>query len=171
MALGVRLVASSLVVSFLAAGPLASIARAQQPAPPAPAQPVQGPAATAPVVPQPDLFEEALKRGQPVSPAPPTSYQPAETGQMMQPVERTGLPYPFYQVMAGLATVFLIPGKIATCTLGLAVGTGLIGASLGSGYQWGTEVAEEGCGGKWILTGDDLVPGRAPRVLPSTERP
>ncbi len=167
MALGVRLVAVVVVVSFLGAGPVTSIARAQQPTP-APSTPSTTP--TPSVVPQPDLFEEALKKGQPVTPSGPTSFQSTPTEQPMPPVERRGLPYGFYQAMAGFATFFLIPGKIATCAVGTAVSGVLLGASLGSGYSTATEVAEEGCGGKWILTADDLLPGvRPPGAMPTDQ--
>ncbi len=170
MSLGVRIVAVSLVVTFAVTGPLASIARAQQPAQaaPAPSTPITTPPASS--VPQPDLFEEALKKGTPVSPSGPASFQPAPSA-VAPASESRGLPYPFYQAMAGFATLFLLPGRLATCVVGTAVGGVILGASLGSGSQWATELAEEGCGGKWVLSGDDLVPGRSPRVLPGTDQP
>lgn len=89
---------------------------------------------------QPDLMQEAVK-----------------TTQRTQ--DGSGL----YDVGAGLANVAYIPGKVFVCGLGVVAGTVLLLISLGSGYRAAAAAGEEGCGGKWVLTGDDLRP------MPRTE--
>ncbi|HEU5322585.1 MAG TPA: hypothetical protein VFX28_17395 [Methylomirabilota bacterium] len=91
---------------------------------------------------QPDLFQEALKGA-----------REAEKNQGA------------YEVGAGIANVFHVPGRAITCVLGTTVGLGLMLLTLGTGYKAAAGVATEGCGGKWILTGDDLRPD------PPTSRP
>ncbi|MGH7303235.1 MAG: hypothetical protein ACRELZ_08100 [Candidatus Rokuibacteriota bacterium] len=63
-----------------------------------------------------------------------------------------------YNVGAGVANVFYIPGKGLLCGLGGAVGIFILVISLGSSPRPAAYFAREGCGGKWILTGDDLRP-------------
>ena len=84
---------------------------------------------------QPDLFQEQMK----VSRAP----------------ERNEAPY---NVGAGVVNAFLIPGRTITCVLGTAVGIAVLALTFGSGYKAAAAAGEEGCGGKWIVTGEDLRP-------------
>jgi hypothetical protein len=63
-----------------------------------------------------------------------------------------------YNVGAGIANVFYIPGKGLLCGVGGAVGIFILFISLGSSPKPAAYFAREGCGGKWILTGDDLRP-------------
>jgi hypothetical protein len=63
-----------------------------------------------------------------------------------------------YNVGAGIANVFYIPGKGLLCGVGGAVGIFILIISLGSAPRPAAYFAREGCGGKWILTGDDLRP-------------
>jgi hypothetical protein len=63
-----------------------------------------------------------------------------------------------YNVGAGIANVFYIPGKGLLCGVGGAVGIFILFISLGSAPKPAAYFAREGCGGKWILTGDDLRP-------------
>jgi hypothetical protein len=65
-----------------------------------------------------------------------------------------------YNVGAGIANVFYIPGKGLLCGLGGAVGIFILIISIGSQPKTAAYFAREGCGGKWILTGDDLRPDR-----------
>ena len=64
-----------------------------------------------------------------------------------------------YNVGAGIAT-FDIPGR-AACGLGGAVGIFILIISIGSAPRPAAYFAREGCGGKWVLTGDDLRPDDA----------
>ena len=63
-----------------------------------------------------------------------------------------------YNVGAGIANVFYIPGKGLLCGIGGAVGIFILIVSIGSAPKPAAYFAREGCGGKWILTGDDLRP-------------
>lgn len=115
-----------------------------QPVPPAPVQPV--PPAPAPVVlpppaptaqpVQPDLFQEALKSEARVS----------------------GAKQVLYEAGAVVTNIFLIPGRVVTCTLGASLGVVVLALTLGTGYKTAAGAFDEGCGGKWVVTGDDLKP-------------
>lgn len=63
-----------------------------------------------------------------------------------------------YNVGAGIANVFYIPGKGLLCGIGGAVGIFILIVSIGSAPKPAAYFAREGCGGKWVLTGDDLRP-------------
>ena len=98
---------------------------------------------------------------QPAPSSPPPQQQPAP-----QPVPQQDMPEPeshesesaAYNVGAVIANVFYIPGKGLLCGLGGAVGIAILIVSIGSAPRPAAYFAREGCGGKWILTGDDLRP-------------
>ncbi len=94
----------------------------------------QQPAQPAPTV-QPDLFEERMKAKRVTD-----GHEGA------------------YNVGAGIVNAFLVPGRAITCVVGGAVGIAVLFLTLGSGYRAAAAVGEEGCGGKWIVTGEDLWP-------------
>ena len=137
--------------------PPADVAQAppMPPAPP-PAQPVTPapPAQSAPVAPpppqpvpvaqpaQPDLFQETLK-----------AQRASDRFQAL------------YNLEATVVSVFLFPGRILTCTAGTIIGVGILAISLGTGYHAATEIFHEGCGGKWIVTGDDMRPDTPPSLV------
>ena len=131
MKTGSRILTVLVALAMLATGPLAPLAAAQQPAPPSPPPPQQQPAPQ-PVM-QPDIPE-------------PESHL-AESAA--------------YNVGAGIANVFYIPGKGLLCGVGGAVGIFILLISLGSAPRPAAYFAREGCGGKWVLTGDDLRPDDA----------
>ena len=54
--------------------------------------------------------------------------------------------------------VFHVPGRAITCTLGGLTAGAVLLLTLGSAYRAASGVMHEGCGGKWIVTGDDLRP-------------
>jgi hypothetical protein len=112
-------VVSALLVALLLAGPLATIAGAQQPTPPA----------------APDLFQETL------------------TAEQEQERSRGA-----YNAGAVAVNVFLVPGRAITCFLGGTVGVVALLATFGTGYRAASAAVHEGCGGKWLVTGDDLRP-------------
>ena len=138
------------------ATPPAGVAQAQptppagvaQPVPPAP--PVQvAPVAPPPPQPaygaqpaQPDLFQETLK-----------AQRASDRSQAL------------YNLEAVVVSVFLFPGRIVTCAAGTLIGVGLLTVSLGTGYRAATGIFHEGCGGKWIVTGDDLRPDTPPSLV------
>ena len=76
----------------------------------------------------------------------------------------------FYDVSAGVATAFLAPGRAITCGLGGGIGLLTLFLTLGTAYKFATSMVEEGCGGKWIVKGEDLMPDRPPIVTPSDRR-
>lgn len=129
MKTGSRILTVLVVLAMLATGPLAPLAAAQQPAP--------------------------------SSPPPQQQQQPTP-----QPVMQQDMPEPeshmaesaAYNVGAGIANVFYIPGKGLLCGLGGAVGIFILIISIGSAPRPAAYFAREGCGGKWVLTGDDLRP-------------
>jgi outer membrane biosynthesis protein TonB len=115
------------------------------PVQPAPVQPV--PPAPAPVAPpppppptaqptQPDLFQEALK----------------------SEARAAGAKAGLYAAGAVVTNMFLIPGRVITCTLGAGLGVGVLAITFGTGYKAAAAAFDEGCGGKWIVSGDDLRP-------------
>ena len=85
--------------------------------------------------PAPDLFQEHLK-----------AQQEAERSRGA------------YNAGAVAVNVFLVPGRAITCALGGVVGFVALAATFGTGYRAASAAVHEGCGGKWIVTGDDLRP-------------
>jgi len=63
-----------------------------------------------------------------------------------------------YDAGAVAVNVFLVPGRAITCVLGSVVGIVALAATLGTGYRAASAAVHEGCGGKWVVTGDDLRP-------------
>jgi hypothetical protein len=76
----------------------------------------------------------------------------------------------FYDVAAGVMTAFLVPGRAFTCFVGGALATVVLVLTLGSGYRAAGGVVQEGCGGKWIVRGEDLAQDRPAMVNPSMEK-
>lgn len=89
---------------------------------------------------------------QPVPPPPPLLQEEMKTSD--------GGPEPSaaYDVGAGLVNVLYVPGKVTTCVVGAAVGVALLALTLGTGYKAAVALGREGCGGKWVVTGEDLRP-------------
>jgi len=133
-----RILTVLVALSLLATGPLAPLAVAQQPAPPA-----QPPQQQPMPMPQPE----------PQPAAQPAMIQPEVPEQDSRLAESAA-----YNVGAGIANVFYIPGKGLLCGLGGAVGIFIMIVSIGSAPRPAAYFAREGCGGKWVLTGDDLRP-------------
>jgi hypothetical protein len=98
-----------------------------------PLAPVAG--AQQPTQPAPDLFQESFK-----------AQQEAERSRGA------------YNAGAVAVNVFLVPGRAITCVLGGAVGVAALLATFGTGYRFASAAVHEGCGGKWLVTGDDLRP-------------
>lgn len=71
-----------------------------------------------------------------------------------QPAESTTA----YDVGAGFANVFFVPGKVVLCGLGIVAGGLLLGLTFGNAYKAAAAAGREGCGGKWVLSGEDLRP-------------
>src|SRR5438093_343457 len=93
-------------------------------------------------------------------PAPPPPGQPIEMKQESHAAENAA-----YNIGAGVANVFYVPGKAALCGLGGIVGIFVMLVSVGSAPKTAAGFAREGCGGKWILTGEDLRPDAEARTF------
>ena len=128
MKLASRILTVAVALVMLATGPLAPLAAAQQPA--------QTPPPPAQPMAQPE--------------APPPQDLPEQESHLGQSTA--------YNVGAGIANVFYIPGKALLCGVGGATGIFILMISLGSAPRPAAYFAREGCGGKWVLTGDDLRP-------------
>src|SRR3989454_10207295 len=109
---------------------------------------------------------------QPPPPAEPATQQPAP-----QPAASMAEPMPLnprgsdsvaYNVGAGIANVFYVPGKAILCSLGAAGGIFVMIISVGSQPRTAAFFAREGCGGRWYVTGDDLRPEADVRDRKST---
>jgi len=128
MKIGSRILTVVVALAMLATGPLAPLAAAQQPPSTPSSPPPSQPMPAAP--PPPDVPEPESHLGESAA----------------------------YNVGAGIANVFYIPGKGLLCGIGGAVGIFILIISIGSAPKPAAYFAREGCGGKWILTGDDLRP-------------
>jgi len=88
-----------------------------------------------PAEPKPDVMQEAMKAS-----------------------ARTDPDKGAYDVGAGVANVFYVPGKVALCGMSGVFSAVLLAVTFGNAYKEAAGVAREGCGGKWTLVGDDLRP-------------
>ena len=92
---------------------------------------------------------------QPPAPPPPSQEMIDQTLRAQQAAEADrGI----YNAGAVATNVFLIPGRAITCVLGGAVSFVLLATTFGTGYRAASATMHEGCGGKWMVTGDDLRP-------------
>jgi hypothetical protein len=91
---------------------------------------------------QPDMYQEALK-------ASPKATDHAEA----------------YRIGAAVASVFSVPGRAILCGIGAASGVVLMVLTFGSGYGAAKAAAEEGCGGTWVVTAEDLRAANAQRGI------
>jgi hypothetical protein len=152
MKTGVRLLAVVVSLLTLLAGPLAPLVAAQQPPP---AQPEPAPQAQAPQpMPEPTITPLPPQR----MPEPTTTPLPPQSVPEPGPAESRIGEAVAYNVGAGIANVFFIPGKGLLCGAGVASGVIVMLFSIGSAPRTAAYFAREECGGRWILTGDDLRP-------------
>lgn len=100
-------------------------------------------------------------------PTPPPAQQPTPqpADPMQDKADRRASETAVYNVGAGIANVFYIPGKGALCFLGGAAGVFVMIVSVGSAPKTAAYFAREGCGGRWYLTGDDLRPDAEVRAF------
>jgi hypothetical protein len=132
MRIASRLVAVMVGFAVLVAAPLRPLAEEGALDPPPPPEGSAAPVVPGPQVPQPpDLFQETLKT-------------------------RQARGHAGHAVGVVLVNAFHVPGKAILCALGGIAGTGLLLVTFGSAYRATARVVEEGCGGKWVVTADDL---------------
>ena len=163
MKTGMRILAIGVAFLMLVTGPLAPIAFAQQPSPvqPEPAaqqppMPPPEPAAQQPPMPPPEPMAQ-----QPMPQPEPVVQQPTQQAMPQQPEplreSRQG-ESAAYNVGAGIANIFYIPGKCILCAAGVTSGVLIMLFTIGSAPRPAAYFAREGCGGRWFLVGDDLRP-------------
>jgi hypothetical protein len=61
-----------------------------------------------------------------------------------------------YDVGAVVTNIVYIPGKVILCGVGTVFGGSILALTFGSGYGGAASFVQEGCGGKWVVTGDDI---------------
>jgi len=171
----VRFLSLLVTASFVFAGPLAPLAQAQQPAPavettqgqPAPAvetaQAQPAPVETAQVQPAPPPAVQPMPPAQPAAPVP--ASQPDLFQETLKAQRASDRSQGTYRAEAAVANVFLVPGRAITCAAGVIVGVGVLALSFGSAYRMAGGAFDEGCGGKWILRGDDMRPDTPPSMI------
>lgn len=76
----------------------------------------------------------------------------------------------YYEISAGIMTAFLVPGRALTCFASGVLGTVVLMATLGTAYKAASGVLNEGCGGKWIVRAEDLVPDKPGTPPPTAEK-
>jgi hypothetical protein len=161
MKIGSRILTVVVALAMLATGPLAPLAAAQQPAqtPPPAMQPAAEPMqpAAEPMQPAAQSMQPAAQPMQPAA----QSMQPMAPPQDLPEQDSRLAESAAYNVGAGIANVFYIPGKGLLCGLGGMVGIFIMIVSIGSAPKPAAYFAREGCGGKWVLTGDDIRPDDA----------
>ncbi len=88
-----------------------------------------------------------------------TAQQPSQSETTQEPPKPSSEDHSAaYGIGAGFANVFYVPGKVILCGLGVIVGTGFLLLTFGTAYKAAAAIGEEGCGGKWVVTGEDLMP-------------
>lgn len=130
---------SAALVAIVVAGPFAPmVAMSQTPAPPPP--PAPAPASSL------------------APPAPMQSMQPETVDESIGPRAGTGA-----KVGAGVLNVVYLPGKAIICTAGTLVAGAFMLATFGSAYREAASFFNEGCGGAWLLTPEQVaaVPKKA----------
>ena len=131
------------------------------PPPPDPAVAQAQPSQPAPVLPAPPGQPLVQQVPAPAPPPPPTA-QPSQPDLFQEALKSearaAGAKQGLYEAGAVLTNFFLVPGRVITCTLGAGVGIVVLAITLGTGYKTAAGAFDEGCGGKWIVTGDDLRP-------------
>jgi outer membrane biosynthesis protein TonB len=179
-----RLVAALLATSLAVTG-LSPLAQAQQPTPPVESTPLeaaeqpmlptpspdpavaqaQQPSQPAPVMPapmQPVPMQPVPPPPAPVMPPPPPTAQPAQPDLFQETLKTearsAGRKQALYEAGAVVTNFFLVPGRAITCALGAGLGVAVLALTFGTGYKTAAGAFDEGCGGKWVVTGDDLKP-------------
>lgn len=62
---------------------------------------------------------------------------------------------------AVVADVFYVPGKAIVCGVSGVLWVATMALTLGTLYQESTDFVKGGCGGRWVLTGEDIKPAKS----------
>lgn len=87
-----------------------------------------------------------------------TAQSPAQQPGMMQEQMKQQSDDSGYSTLANVYNVFYVPGKGFICGIGGLSAFLLMALTFGTAYKSATGVLEEGCGGRWTLSGEDLKP-------------
>lgn len=60
------------------------------------------------------------------------------------------------EVAAGFSNVFYVPGKVALCGVSGALWIVTMAMTFGTLHSEAADFVKGGCGGKWIVTGEDI---------------
>jgi hypothetical protein len=174
MRLAAALVVTSLVITSLS--PLAQaqqltvpgestpLEQSEQPMTPSapPAEPIQPAEPAVAQAPPPVMPAPPLQPAPVMPPPPPPTAQPVQPDlfqETLKSEERAAArKQALYEAGAVVTNVFLVPGRAITCALGFTMGVLVLAATFGSGYKTAAGAFDEGCGGKWVVNGDDLKP-------------
>jgi hypothetical protein len=90
-----------------------------------------------------------------------TATAPVQPMQSMQPetVDEsvTRPPGTGAKIGAGVLNVVYLPGKVITCSAGTLVAGAFMLATFGTAYREATSFFNEGCGGAWLLTAEQVA--------------
>ena len=62
---------------------------------------------------------------------------------------------------AAVGDIFYVPGKAIVCGVSGALYVATMALTFGALYQEATDFVKGGCGGKWVLTGEDIKPAQS----------
>jgi len=62
---------------------------------------------------------------------------------------------------AVVGDIFYVPGKALVCGVSGALYVVTMALTFGALYQEATDFVKGACGGKWVLTGEDIAPARS----------
>jgi hypothetical protein len=83
---------------------------------------------------------------------------PATWAQGAQPAKDE--PNAGQQAAAGVTNVLFVPGKAIACTVTAGLWVVAMVLTLGGGYKDAANFVSDGCGGKWIVKGEDFSSSR-----------
>ena len=62
---------------------------------------------------------------------------------------------------AVVSDVFYVPGKAIVCSVSGVLWVATMGLTFGTLYNEATDFVKGGCGGRWLLTGEDIKPTKS----------
>jgi hypothetical protein len=62
---------------------------------------------------------------------------------------------------AVISDFFYVPGRVVVCTASGVLWVATMGLTFGTFYNEATDFVKGGCGGRWLLTGEDIKPTKS----------
>lgn len=62
---------------------------------------------------------------------------------------------------AVVSDVFYVPGKVAVCGVSGVLWIATMALTFGTLYDEAADFVKGGCGGRWVLTGEDIKPAKS----------